>query len=136
MMSNVLAQTQALAQVEAEGTAPAIAPHRVFDGNRPSNVLMAEKLTPATLGRLISLYEMSVFTQGVIWNINSFDHWGVELGKLQDWFKKNTSARSMNCFFRTLLSHNRGSGLINKYKHICRTLRSETKALIASLFVL
>jgi glucose-6-phosphate isomerase len=81
MMSNVLAQTQALAEVEAEGTAPAIAPHRVFDGNRPSNVLMAEKLTPATLGRLISLYEMSVFTQGVIWNINSFDQWGVELGK-------------------------------------------------------
>jgi glucose-6-phosphate isomerase len=81
MMSNVLAQTQALAEVEDEGTAPAIAPHRVFDGNRPSNVLMAEKLTPATLGRLISLYEMSVFTQGVIWNINSFDQWGVELGK-------------------------------------------------------
>ena len=87
LMSNVFAQTEALAfgktlaQVEAEGTAPAIAPHRVFDGNRPSNVLMAEKLTPATLGRLISLYEMSVFTQGVIWNINSFDQWGVELGK-------------------------------------------------------
>ncbi len=76
MMSNVPAQTQALAEVEDEGTAPAIAPHRVFDGNRPSNVL-----TPATLGRLISLYEMSVFTQGVIWNINSFDQWGVELGK-------------------------------------------------------
>jgi glucose-6-phosphate isomerase len=88
LMSNVFAQTEALAfgktlaQVEAEGTAPAIAPHRVFDGNRPSNVLMAEKLTPATLGRLISLYEMSVFTQGVIWNINSFDQWGVELGKV------------------------------------------------------
>ena len=87
LMSNVFAQTEALAfgktlaQVEAEGTAPAIAPHRVFDGNRPSNVLMAEKLTPTTLGRLISLYEMSVFTQGVIWNINSFDQWGVELGK-------------------------------------------------------
>ncbi|MFZ9920294.1 MAG: glucose-6-phosphate isomerase [Terrimicrobiaceae bacterium] len=87
LMSNVFAQTEALAfgktlaQVEAEGTAPAIAPHRVFDGNRPSNVLMAEKLTPATLGRLVSFYEMSVFTQGVIWNINSFDQWGVELGK-------------------------------------------------------
>ena len=87
LMSNVFAQTEALAfgktlaQVEAEGTASAIAPHRVFEGNRPSNVLMAEKLTPATLGRLISLYEMSVFTQGVIWNINSFDQWGVELGK-------------------------------------------------------
>jgi glucose-6-phosphate isomerase len=87
LMSNVFAQTEALAfgktlaQVETEGTAPAIAPHRVFDGNRPSNVLMAEKLTPATLGRLVSFYEMSVFTQGVIWNINSFDQWGVELGK-------------------------------------------------------
>ncbi len=87
LLSNVFAQTEALAfgktlaQVEAEGTAPAIAPHRVFDGNRPSNVLMAEKLTPATLGRLVSFYEMSVFTQGVIWNINSFDQWGVELGK-------------------------------------------------------
>ena len=87
LMSNVFAQTEALAfgktlaQVEAEGTAPAIAPHRVFEGNRPSNVLMAEKLTPATLGRLVSFYEMSVFTQGVIWNINSFDQWGVELGK-------------------------------------------------------
>ncbi len=87
LMSNVFAQTEALAfgktlaQVEAEGTAPAIAPHRVFEGNRPSNVLMADKLTPAALGRLVSLYEMSVFTQGVIWNINSFDQWGVELGK-------------------------------------------------------
>ena len=87
LISNVFAQTEALAfgktlaQVEAEGTAPEIAPHRVFDGNRPSNVLMAEKLTPAVLGRLVSFYEMSVFTQGVIWNINSFDQWGVELGK-------------------------------------------------------
>jgi glucose-6-phosphate isomerase len=80
-MSNVLAQTQALAQVEAEGTAPAIAPHRIFDGNRPSNVILAEKLTPAILGRLVSLYEMSDLTQGVLWNINSFDQWGVELGK-------------------------------------------------------
>ncbi len=78
MMSNVLAQTQTLAEVEDEGTAPAIAPHRIFDGNRPSNLLMAEKLTP---GSLVSLYEMSVLTQGVLWNINSFDQRGVELGK-------------------------------------------------------
>ena len=88
LMSNVFAQTEALAfgktlaQVEAEGTPAALAPHRVFEGNRPSNVILAEKLTPATLGRLVSLYEMSVFTQGVIWNINSFDQWGVELGKV------------------------------------------------------
>jgi len=88
LMSNVFAQTEALAfgktleQVEAEGTPSALAPHRVFEGNRPSNVIMGEKLTPAALGRLVSLYEMSVFTQGVLWNINPFDQWGVELGKV------------------------------------------------------
>ncbi len=90
MMSNVLAQTQALAfgktlaevEVEDEGAPAALAPHRVFDGNRPSNVTLAEKLTPAILGSLVSLYEMSVFTQVVLWNINSFDQWGVELGKV------------------------------------------------------
>ena len=87
-MSNVLAQTQALAfgktlaEVEAEGIPAALSPHRVLDGNRPSNVILAEKLTPATLGSLVSLYEMSVFTRGVLWNINSFDQWGVELGKV------------------------------------------------------
>ena len=88
LMSNVFAQTEALAfgktleEVEAEGTPAALAPHRVFEGNRPSNVIMGEKLTPAALGRLVSLYEMSVFTQGVLWNINPFDQWGVELGKV------------------------------------------------------
>ena len=87
-MSNVFAQTEALAfgktleEVEAEGTPAALAPHRVFEGNRPSNVIMGEKLTPAVLGRLVSLYEMTVFTQGVLWNINPFDQWGVELGKV------------------------------------------------------
>jgi glucose-6-phosphate isomerase len=84
----VLAQAEALAfgktaeEVRAEGTAPALVPHRVFEGNRPSNVILAERLTPAVLGRLIALYEHSVFTQGVIWNIDSFDQWGVELGKV------------------------------------------------------
>ena len=88
LMSNVFAQTEALAfgktleEVEAEGTPSALDPHRVFEGNRPSNVIMGEKLTPAALGRLVSLYEMSVFTQGVLWNINPFDQWGVELGKV------------------------------------------------------
>ena len=77
-----LAFGKTLAEVEAEGTPAALAPHRVFDGNRPSNVILAEKLTPAILGSLVSLYEMSVFTQGVLWNINSFDQWGVELGKV------------------------------------------------------
>src|SRR3954466_15089299 len=88
LMANVFAQTEALAfgkrldEVLAEGTDPELAPHRVFEGNRPSNTLLAERLTPATLGSLVALYEHSVFTQGVIWNINSFDQWGVELGKV------------------------------------------------------
>jgi glucose-6-phosphate isomerase len=69
-------------QVQAEGTAPALVPHRVFEGNRPSNTLLLERLTPRTLGRLIALYEHSVFTQGTVWQIDSFDQWGVELGKV------------------------------------------------------
>ncbi len=68
-------------QVEAEGTVPALVPHRVFEGNRPSNMILADRLTPTTLGSLVALYEHAVFTQGVIWNINCFDQWGVELGK-------------------------------------------------------
>jgi glucose-6-phosphate isomerase len=88
LSSNVFAQAQALAfgktieQVLAEGTAPEVAPHRVMPGNRPTNVLLAEKLTPRLLGTLVALYEHSVFTQGVIWDIDSFDQWGVELGKV------------------------------------------------------
>ena len=87
LMANVFAQAEALAfgktkeEVLAEGTPDWLAPHRVFQGNRPSNSLLLEKLTPETLGKLVALYEHSVFTQGVIWNINSFDQWGVELGK-------------------------------------------------------
>jgi glucose-6-phosphate isomerase len=88
LSSNVFAQAQALAfgktreQVAAEGTAPDVVPHRVMPGNRPSNVLLAEKITPRLLGTLVALYEHSVFTQGVIWDIDSFDQWGVELGKV------------------------------------------------------
>ena len=88
LLANVFAQTEALAfgktpeQVKAEGTPDWLVPHRVFEGNRPSNTIMADKLTPATLGKLVALYEHSVFTQGVIWNIDSFDQWGVELGKV------------------------------------------------------
>jgi glucose-6-phosphate isomerase len=88
LMANLFAQTEALAfgktaaEVRAEGTAEALVPHRVFEGNRPSNTLLAERLTPFTLGALVALYEHSVFTQGVIWNIDSFDQWGVELGKV------------------------------------------------------
>src|SRR4029453_19336121 len=69
-------------QVKAEGTADWLTPHRVFEGNRPSNTILAQRLTPATLGKLVALYEHSVFTQGAIWNINPFDQWGVELGKV------------------------------------------------------
>jgi glucose-6-phosphate isomerase len=88
LSSNVFAQAQALAfgktkeEVLAEGTSPDVAPHRVMPGNRPTNVLLAEKLTPHLLGTLVALYEHSVFTQGVIWDIDSFDQWGVELGKV------------------------------------------------------
>jgi len=88
LLANVLAQSEALAfgktpqQVKAEGTADWLVPHRVFEGNRPSNTLFAERLTPETLGKLVALYEHSVFTQGAIWNINCFDQWGVELGKV------------------------------------------------------
>lgn len=86
LVANAFAQTEALAfgksadQVRGEGTPDWLVPHRVFDGNRPSNTILADKLTPETLGKLIASYEHSVFTQGVIWNINSFDDWGVELG--------------------------------------------------------
>ena len=88
LLANVFAQTEALAfgktaeQVKEEGTPDWLVPHRVFEGNRPSNTLLAERLTPEILGKLVALYEHSVFTQGVIWNINSFDQWGVELGKV------------------------------------------------------
>ena len=88
LVANVLAQAEALAfgktpeQVKAEGTPDWLVPHRVFEGNRPSSVIFAQQLTPATLGKLVALYEHSVFTQGAIWNIDSFDQWGVELGKV------------------------------------------------------
>jgi glucose-6-phosphate isomerase len=87
LTANVLAQSEALAfgktaeHVRAEGTPESLVPHRVFEGNRPSSTIVADRLTPATLGSLVALYEHMVFTQGVIWGINSFDQWGVELGK-------------------------------------------------------
>ncbi|HTW44158.1 MAG TPA: glucose-6-phosphate isomerase [Acidobacteriaceae bacterium] len=88
LMANVFAQTEALAfgktpeQVKAEGTPDWLVPHRVFEGNRPSNTLLLEELTPESLGKLVALYEHSVFTQGAVWQIDSFDQWGVELGKV------------------------------------------------------
>ena len=88
LVANVLAQGEALAfgktpeEVRAEGSPDWLVPHRTFEGNRPSNTLLLDRLTPATLGKLVALYEHSVFTQGAIWRINSFDQWGVELGKV------------------------------------------------------
>ncbi len=88
LLANVLAQAEALAagktpqEVQAEGTPPWLVPHRTFEGNRPSNTILLERLTPTALGKLIALYEHSVFTQGAIWKIDSFDQWGVELGKV------------------------------------------------------
>jgi len=88
LMANVFAQGEALAfgksaeQVKAEGTPDWLVPHKVFEGNRPSNTILGDVLTPEILGKLVALYEHSVFTQGAIWNIDSFDQWGVELGKV------------------------------------------------------
>ncbi len=88
LMANVFAQSEALAfgktaeQVKAEGTPDDLVPHRVFEGNRPSNTILVQRLTPEALGKLVALYEHSVFTQGALWNINCFDQWGVELGKV------------------------------------------------------
>jgi glucose-6-phosphate isomerase len=88
LLANIFAQAEALAfgktaaEVKGEGTPDWLAPHQVFEGNRPSNMILAERLTPATLGKLVALYEHSVFTQGVIWSIDSFDQWGVQLGKV------------------------------------------------------
>jgi glucose-6-phosphate isomerase len=88
LMANFLAQTEALAfgktseEVAAEGVPPELVPHRTFPGNRPTNTILGPRLTPSVLGQLIAAYEHKVFTQGVIWGINSFDQWGVELGKV------------------------------------------------------
>src|SRR4030095_9531154 len=84
----LFAQTEALAfgktaeEVKAEGTPDWLVPHRTFEGNRPTSTILADRLTPATLGSLVALYEHSVFTQGAIWGVDSFDQWGVELGKV------------------------------------------------------
>ncbi len=87
LLANVFAQSEALAfgksaeQVKADGTPDWLVPHRLFEGNRPSNTILLDRLTPNALGKLVALYEHSVFTQGTIWQIDSFDQWGVELGK-------------------------------------------------------
>jgi glucose-6-phosphate isomerase len=130
LIANVLAQTEALAfgktraEVEAEGTPPSLAPHRVFHGNRPTNSILADRLTPASLGRLVALYEHSVFTQGVIWGIDSFDQWGVELGKVlaQRIIPELESAREPP------LRHDASTNaLIRRYRALRGTLPGERK---------
>jgi len=108
LLANVFAQTEALAfgktpdQVKAEGTPDWLVPHRVFEGNRPSNTILADRLTPENLGKLVALYEHSVFTQGVIWNINSFDQWGVELGRRwRSGSSRKSRARPSRCLLMT-----------------------------------
>jgi glucose-6-phosphate isomerase len=125
LLANVFAQAEALAfgktaqQVKTEGTPDWLVPHRVFEGNRPSNVILADRLTPETLGKLVALYEHSVFTQGAIWNIDSFDQWGVELGKqlaqriIPELESKDKSA----------LAHDSSTNnLINQYRNLKKVL--------------
>ncbi|MGA9423170.1 MAG: glucose-6-phosphate isomerase [Rhodanobacteraceae bacterium] len=119
LISNLIAQTEALAfgktagEVRAEGTRETLVPHRVFEGNRPTNTLLAERLTPHTLGALIALYEHSVFTQGVIWNIDSFDQWGVELGKV---LAKRTGAELESADEPALDHDSSTNALIRRYR--------------------
>jgi glucose-6-phosphate isomerase len=133
LLANAFAQTEAMAfgktaeQVKAEGTPEWLVPHRVFEGNRPSNTILAERLTPETLGKLIALYEHSVFTQAVIWNINPFDQWGVELGK--------ELAQSIIPELETVeepqLTHDSStSNLIRRYRKLKRASRPQPQQII------
>jgi len=121
LMSNLFAQTEALAfgktaaEVKAEGVSDWLIPHRTFEGNRPSNVLLLEQLTPKTLGVLVALYEHSVFTQGVIWNIDSFDQWGVELGKA---LAQKTAAELMSAEEPSLDHDSSTNALIKRYRQL------------------
>jgi glucose-6-phosphate isomerase len=119
LMANVFAQTEALAfgkradQVKAEGVPDWLVPHRVFEGNRPSNTLLIERLTPQTLGALVALYEHSVFVQGAIWNIDSFDQWGVELGKA---LAQRTAAEIASVSEPALAHDSSTNALIRRYR--------------------
>ena len=121
LMSNLFAQTEALAfgktadEVAAEGTAAELVPHRVFAGNRPTNTLLAERLTPKTLGALVALYEHSVFVQGVIWDIDSFDQWGVELGKV---LAQRTIPELESADEPTLAHDSSTNALIRRYRRL------------------
>ena len=125
LLANVFAQAEALAfgktpeQVKAEGTPDWLVPHRVFEGNRPSNVILAERLTPEVLGKLVALYEHSVFSQGAIWNINSFDQWGVELGKAL----AQRIIPELESSTEPKLNHDSSTnGLIQRYRRLKKTL--------------
>jgi glucose-6-phosphate isomerase len=120
LLANLFAQTEALAfgktaaEVAAEGTQARLVPHRVFEGNRPTNTILAERLTPHVLGVLVALYEHSVFTQGVIWNIDSFDQWGVELGKML----ANRIVPELTAASDSQLAHDSSTNaLIRRYRH-------------------
>ncbi len=129
LMSNLFAQTEALAfgktaaEVAAEGTRAGLVPHRVFEGNRPTNTLLAERLTPHTLGALIALYEHSTFVQGVIWNIDSFDQWGVELGKV---LAQRTIPELESADEPTLAHDSSTNALIRRYRRLRATPASRT----------
>jgi glucose-6-phosphate isomerase len=121
LMANLFAQSEALAfgktaaEVRAEGTADDLVPHRVFEGNRPSNTILADQLTPRTLGALVALYEHSVFVQGAIWNIDSFDQWGVELGKA---LAKRTAAEIASAAEPVLAHDGSTNALIRRYRQL------------------
>ena len=123
LMANLFAQSEALAfgktaqEVKAEGTPDDLVPHRTFEGNRPSNTILAERLTPSTLGALVALYEHSVFVQGAIWNIDSFDQWGVELGKA---LAKRTAAEISSTSEPALAHDSSTNALIRRYRNLRR----------------
>jgi glucose-6-phosphate isomerase len=119
LMANLFAQAEALAfgktadEVRADGVPEALVPHRVLEGNRPSNTLLARRLTPHALGALVALYEHSVFTQGVIWGIDSFDQWGVELGKV---LAEQTAAELASADNAPLAHDSSTNALIQQYR--------------------
>jgi glucose-6-phosphate isomerase len=121
LVANLIAQSEALAfgktaaEVAAEGVPAALVPHRTFEGNRPSNTILAAELTPAALGRLVALYEHKVFVQGSIWRINSFDQWGVELGKAL----AGRIAPELESREEPALGHDSSTdALIRRYRHL------------------
>jgi glucose-6-phosphate isomerase len=126
LMANLFAQSEALAfgktaeEVMAEGTPDDLVPHRTFEGNRPSNTILAERLTPRTLGALVALYEHSVFVQGAIWNIDSFDQWGVELGKA---LAKRTAAEISSTSEPVLAHDSSTNALIRHYRGLRKVTR-------------